>query len=160
MQAEPQKEHRWLEALLGDWTMEAVADCGPDQSQTKTEGRESVRSLGGLWVQCEGRGEMPGGGAATMQMTLGYDPQRQKFVGTWIGSMMTHLWVYEGTLDESETVLTLEAEGPDFARPGQMAKYRDVIQLKGPDHRTLTSQLQGEDGDWHAFMWANYYRVK
>jgi hypothetical protein len=39
---------------------------------------------------------MPGGGAATMFLTLGYDPQRERYVGTWIGSMMTHLWGVRG----------------------------------------------------------------
>ena len=34
-----------------------------------------------------------------MIMTLGYDPQKKRFVGTLIGSMMTHLWVYDGALD-------------------------------------------------------------
>lgn len=51
---------------------------------------------------CEGLGEMPGGGIATTMMTLGYDPARKWFVGTFIGSMMTHMWVYAGT------VLTLD----------------------------------------------------
>jgi hypothetical protein len=54
---------------------------------------------------------MPGGAATTM-MTLGYDPHRKRYVGTWIGSMMTHLWVYGCELDASERVLTLNAEGP------------------------------------------------
>lgn len=54
---------------------------------------ESVRSLGGLWILAEGQSEMPGGGAATTMMTLGYDAQKQRYVGTWIGSMRTCLWV-------------------------------------------------------------------
>ena len=53
-----------------------------------------------------------------MIMTLGYDPQKKRFVGTWIGSMMTYLWVYDGELDASGKVLTLNAEGPNMQVAG------------------------------------------
>ena len=160
MQAEPQKEHQWLQKLVGEWTYEHEAPAEPGKPAEKWTGTESVRSLGGLWVQAEGQGEMPGGGTATMQMTLGYDPQRQRYVGTWIGSMMTHLWVYDGELDAAERVLTLNAEGPDMATEGKMAKYQDIIEFKSDDHRVLTSRVLGDDGQWHQFMTANYYRRK
>jgi hypothetical protein len=42
---------------------------------------------------------VPGGGLARMLMTLGYNPQTRRYTGTWVGSMMTHLWVYDGWLD-------------------------------------------------------------
>lgn len=158
MKAEPQKEHQWLHKLVGEWMSEA--QMGPDQVAEKCQGTETVRSLGGLWVVAEGQGEMPGGGAATMIMTIGYDPQRKRYVGTWVGSMMTHLWLYDGALDAQEKVLTLETEGPDFGTPGKLAKYRDVIEFVGDDHRTLTSHVLGEDGQWRRFMTANYRRKK
>ena len=106
----------------------------------------------------EGQGEMPGGGDARMLLTLGYDPQRQRFVGTWLGSMMTHLWIYEGELDPNERVLTLNAEGPSFAAPEKRARYQDIIEIISPDHRTLTSRTQGDDGQWTQFMQAHYRR--
>jgi hypothetical protein len=162
MQATPQKEHRWLQGLVGEWTSEAEMSMEAGQPTEKCKGTESVRSLGDLWVLAEGRGEMPGGGAATMMLTLGYDPQKQRFVGTWVGSMMTHLWVYDGFLDAAGRVLTLEAEGPDMSDmsgPGaKMAKYRDVITLESDDHRVLTSHMLGDDGQWQPFMTAHYRR--
>lgn len=158
MHAEPQKEHEWLKKLLGQWTIETDASPAPDAPPEKLKGSERVRSIGDLWVVCEGQGEMPGGGMAAMQLTIGYDPQKQRFVGTWIGSMMTHLWVYEGELDAAGKVLTLNSEGPDFGAPGKMAKYRDVIEIKADDHRTLTSYAQGPDGQWHKFMTATFRR--
>ena len=93
-------------------------------------------------------------------MTLGYDPQRRRFVGTFIGSMMTHLWVYDGVLDAAEKVLTLDTEGPDMAVEGKIAKYKDVIEFKSDDHRVLTSHVLGDDGKWHGFMTAHYRRRK
>lgn len=158
MMEEAQKEHRWLEQLVGEWTSEAVGDMGPDKPAETCHGTESVRALGGYWIVAEGRGEMPGGGPASMMMTIGYSPQKQRYVGTWVGSMMSHLWIYEGTLDAAGKVLTLETEGPDFGAPGKLAKYRDVIELVSPDHRTLTSHVLGEDGQWRRMMTANYRR--
>jgi hypothetical protein len=72
--------------------------------------------------------------------------------------MMTYLWVYDGSLDASGKVLTLYAEGPDFAAEGKMAKYRDVIEFKSDDHRTLTSHMLGDDGQWHEFIQAHHRR--
>jgi hypothetical protein len=160
MHAEPQKEHQWLQKLVGEWTSEVEAAMGPDKPTEKFKGTESARSLGGLWVLCEGRGEMPGGGTANTIMTLGYDPARGKFVGTFVASMMTHLWVYEGTLDSAGKVLTLDTEGPGMAGDGKMVKYKDVIEFKSDDHRTLTSHMLGDDGKWQQFMTAHYRRKK
>jgi hypothetical protein len=132
---------------------------GPDQPASKSRGSEVVRSLGGLWIVAEGEGEMPGGGTAKTVMTLGYDPQGRRYVGTFIASVMTHLWVYNGSLDAAERVLTLDTEGPDFSGR-EMAKYEDVIEFVDDDHRVLTSRALGDDGNWHQFLTAHYRRVK
>ena len=160
MNTEPQKEHQWLHKLVGEWTYETEATMEPGKPPVKCGGTESVRSLGGLWILAEGRGEMPGGGPATMIMTLGYDPGWRRYVGTWVGSMMTHLWMYDGALDAAERVLTLDSEGPSMVGDGTMAKYRDVIEIKSDDHRLLTSHLLGDDGTWSRFMTASYRRKK
>ena len=161
MRAEPQKEHHWLQKLVGEWQMEAEAVMGPGQPNVKTRGSERVRSLGGLWVVCEGEGEMPGGGTGYSIMTLGYDPRAKRYVGTWVGSMMTHMWVYDGSLDAAGRVLTLNAEGPDFAAGGEKnAKYQDIIEMVTDDHRTLTSRTPGPDGKWVQFMQAHYRRTR
>jgi hypothetical protein len=159
-QAEPQEEHQWLQKLVGEWSLEAEMTMAPGEPPKKTTGTESVRSVGGLWVVAEGQGEMPDGGAGTSIMTLGYDPQKKQYVGTWIGSMMTHLWIYEGSLDAGERVLTLNSEGPSMSGDGTLAKYQDVIELKSDDHRILTSRMPGEDGKWQVFMTAHYRRKK
>jgi len=160
MMAEPQKEHEWLQKLVGEWTYESEATMEPDKPPKRFSGTENVRSLGGLWILAEGQGEMPGGGTATTMMTLGYDPQKKRFVGTWVGSMMTYLWVYDGELDAAERVLTLNAEGPSMATEGKIQKYRDVIEFKNDNHRVLTSHMLGDDGEWHGFMTANYRRKR
>jgi hypothetical protein len=158
MQAKPQAEHQWLDQLVGDWTYESQCSMGPDQPEIKTQGSESVRSLGGMWVLCEGRGKMPDGDEASMIISLGYDPQQKKYVGTFIGSVMSHLWIYKGSLDSTGKILTLDTEGPSFAEEGKLAKYQDIIEIVDKNHRTLSSQTQGPDGNWVKFMTMHYRR--
>jgi hypothetical protein len=158
MKVEPQQEHQWLEKLVGEWTWESEAPMEPGQPPSKFTGTESVRSLGGVWTVGEGRGD--GEGDDTTIMTLGYDPAKQRFVGTFMGSMMTNLWIYEGELDPESKVLTLDAEGPSFVDAGKTAKYKDRMEIKSDDHRVLTSHYLGDDGEWHEFMTAHYYRKK
>jgi hypothetical protein len=160
MNAEPQKEHRWLQKLVGDWTYHTEASAAPGQPPLKATGTETVRSIGDIWVQARGEGEMPGGGQATSVMTLGYDPKKQRFVGTWIGSMMKHMWTYDGRLDAAERVLTLDSEGPSMADDGTMARYQDVIELKNDGRRTLTARVLEADGTWKQFMTTEYRRTK
>jgi hypothetical protein len=149
MKVEPQEEHRWLERLVGEWTV---------SSGEGGEWVERVRSLDGLWVVAEGHGRMPDGSPAVTMMTLGYDPRRQRYVGTWVGSMMSHLWVYEGTLEEGGKVLPLDCEGPDFETEGRLARYQDIITIEDDDHRTLTARMQSADGTWKQLMSMRYRR--
>ena len=93
-------------------------------------------------------------------MTLGYDPVLKHFVGTFVASVMTHLWVYHGSLDAAGKVLTLDTEGPSFSGDGKMVKYQDIIDFVSDDHRTLSSQGLGADGKWSQFMKAHYRRKK
>ncbi len=158
IEAQVQKEHQWLQRLVGEWTYETEA-AEPGKPPEKVSGTERVRSLGGVWIVAEGEGEMPCHGRATTLMTLGYDPQKKGYVGTWIGSMMTYLWVYDGALDAAGKVLTLDSEGPDMATEGKLAKYQDIIELVSDDHRMLRSRVLGDDGKWHQFMTAHYRRT-
>jgi hypothetical protein len=158
MTAGPTEQHRWLEQWVGEWQYDTVATMGPGQPDERHTGSERVRSLGGLWIVCEGRGTMPGGGEATTLMTLGWDPARARFVGTWCGSMMTHLWRYDGSLDAERRVLTLETEGPSFSGEG-LAAYRDAFEVRSRAERVLTSHARDADGGWHQFMTATYRRV-
>jgi hypothetical protein len=158
MKAEPQKEHKWLHKLVGEWTYETDAPPQPGQASQKATGTESVRSLGDVWILAEGQGEMPGGDRATTLMTLGYDPDKKRFVGTWVGSMMTYLWVYDGELDRNERVLTLNSIGPSMTGKGKTTEYQDVIEFKSDDHRTLTARMLDDAGTWQQLMVVSYRR--
>src|SRR4051794_27748290 len=157
MHSTPQREHQWLHKLVGEWVSEIESRMGPDQPVMTHRGTEVVRSLGGLWTIGESEGGMPGGDTAKTIMTLGCDPRIGRYVGTFVASMIPNLWIYSGTLDETEKVLTLETEGLDFAQKA-MARYNDVITFVDDNYRTMTAQVLGEDGKWTQFMTAHYRR--
>ncbi len=164
MNAEPQKEHQWLSKLIGEFTFESECSMGPDQPPMKAAGTEIVRSLGGLWTIAEGECGAAvecseGAGGWKSIMTLGFDPATKRFVGTFVATMMTHLWTYNGSLDAAERVLTLDTIGPNFT-DGSLIKYQDLIEIHSDDYRTLSSQTIGSDGQWHKFMTAHYRRKK
>ncbi|POR50428.1 DUF1579 domain-containing protein [Bosea psychrotolerans] len=159
MKAEPQKEHEWLAELVGEWATEMDCSMGPDQPRQTFKGTESVRSLGGLWTLGEGRGEMPDGCTGRTLMTLGFDPAKGRFVGSFIGSMMTHQWLYDGALDETGTALVLDSEGPAMSGDGSLSAYRDIMTIVSPDHRILTSSVPDGNGGWTEFMTARYRRT-
>ncbi|WP_040485307.1 DUF1579 domain-containing protein [Lutibaculum baratangense] len=161
MNPEPQDEHRWLQKLVGDWTVTMSAECGAaGEAPQDVSWSETVRALNDLWIVGEGSGAMPDGTPVTTIITLGYDPRVKAFVGTWIGTMMTHMWVYRGSLDDSGKVLTLDCEGPDFENPERTLRYQDVITILDDDRRTLTGRVQGADGEWKVMMVAHYTRTR
>lgn len=159
MQETPLREHEWLMKFVGEWTYESEATM-LSGDVSKFSGTESVRSLGDFWIIGEGRGKMPDGDPATTIITLGYDPLKGKYVGTFVGSMMPNLWIYEGALQDGETEIHLDAEGPDMTDERKTTKYRDVVEWENNDHRILTSFAQAEDGQWRPFMTGHYRRVK
>lgn len=155
----PSKEHDWLQKLVGSWRYESEMSCGPDQPTMKASGTEVTRSVGGAWIVGEGTGPMPDGEPATMIITVGYDPAKKKYVGSWIGSMMPMLWVYEGEVDPAGKKLSLYSTGPKMTGEG-MAPYCDAIEIVDDNHRIFTGSMQGDDGKWTTFMTSHYYRTK
>ena len=151
--------HVWLQRMVGEWTTEGEATM-PDGSKDTTTGKESVRKLGEYWVVSEATASMPGDDEeGTMIVSLGFDRHKGRFVGSWVGSMMMNLWVYDGELDADGT-LHLDTEGEDMADETKTAPYRDSIHWESDDVRTLTSHYKDEKGEWQPFMTVRSTRVK
>lgn len=151
-----QAEHEWLQQLVGEWQCEMPYDeSGKTHMVT-----EIIRPIGDLWIQMETNGKTPSGTPFTSQLTLGFDPKKGKFVGSWIGSPMSYLWVYEGTLNESKTRLTLNSEGPmPDGENVNMVKVKEIIEIRGPNERTFSSSILGNDGEWKQLFITTSRRV-
>lgn len=152
MQEEQTKHHEWLMQLVGKWSFEHEANMGPGTEPSTMTGTEIVRPLGKLWIIAEMHSPMPDGSDMNAITTLGYDPKQGAFVGNWVGSPMTHMFIYKGHLDETTGTLTLDTTGPSFDDPNQSSEYQDIYQLISPNERAFASQVKQADGSWHRFM--------
>jgi hypothetical protein len=151
--AKVREEHGFLEKLLGTW------DVTSEMSANETW-IETVRSLQGIWYVAEGSGNMPdGGGPATTILTLGFSAEKNKYIGSWIGSMMDHMWVYEGDVEPDGKTLSLYTQGPKMSGEG-MADYREQIVFLDDDNRVFNSSVKEADGSWRQFMEARYSRKR
>jgi hypothetical protein len=149
--AKPREEHGFLEKMVGTW--DVTSEMSGD-----TPWVEVVRSLHGIWYVAEASGDMPGGeGSATTLMTLGYDAAKGRYVGTWLGSMMDYLWVYEGEVEPDGKTLNLYTTGPAMHEAGT-AEYREQIIFQDDDHRLFNSSAKQPDGSWKQVMEARYRR--
>ncbi len=153
-----EKEHVWLQKFAGEWTTESEGTAGPGQPSIECKGTVKSKMLGQFWVINEIENDVQGVQMKGLQ-TIGYDSESKKFVGTWVDNMLNHLWKYEGAVDESGTTLRLEADGPNFAEPGKVAKFRDAYEFVSDDHIIATSSMQGADGKWVTFMTGHMHRV-
>ncbi len=148
---QPGPEHNWLQQMVGEWETEMQAYMEPGEPPVVSQGTETIRPLGEFWTISDIEGTMmdkPFLG----NLTLGYDAKKQKYVGTWVDSMTGHLWQYDGTVDESGKVLTLEAEGTCPMHPGRTTTFRDIIEFQDENTKTWTSKMLDENGQWVTVM--------
>lgn len=143
----PEKEHQWLQQFVGEWESEGEINMEPGKPPMKCTGTETARALGEFWVVSDIKGtfmDQPMSGI----FTIGYDPEKKKFVGSWIDSMSSYMWKYKGTLNSASNMLTLESEGPCPMAGGEIRKVKEVMEVKSKDHRVMTSSVEVEDGKW------------
>jgi hypothetical protein len=153
----PTTEHEWLQKFVGDWDAEVEMVMEPGKPPMKTKGTNRDRMLGGFWMISEGGNEEMG---YKFLLTLGYDPKKKKYIGSWTDSMTSYLWRYEGTVNPAGNTLTLETEGPSPMTPDKLTKFREVTEFKGKDLRVFTSSALGGDGKWNTFLTVTARRKK
>ena len=154
----PQKEHEWLQQLVGEWTSDYKISM-PGEPDMVCKGTETVSSLGGFWTISEGTVSFEGM-TNESRMTLGYDPAKKQYIGTYADGMGSHLWHYTGSVDESGKALTLDTGGPCPMKGGAMTDFRETLTITDADHRTFTSAMKNDDGTWTTFVTVNYTRKK
>lgn len=139
----PGKEHDWLKQLEGEWDCAAEFYHGPEPMKMKAT--ESARmSLNGFWLTTTFKGEFFGA-PFEGRVVLGYSPYKKKYVGTWVDSMIPHLFASEGELDAAGKVLSMSVDAV-HPETGQPVKERWVTEIAGPDKHTFTFYGPGPDG--------------
>jgi hypothetical protein len=157
--ATPAAEHKLLEQFAGEWTGECQIEM-PGQEPITCTAAETTRMMGGLWLVATGKGEMPDGQTGESMITLGYDPKKKSYVGTFVCSVQDYMWEYTGKFDASGKKLILSTEGPSMLDPTKTAKYEEVLETVDANHKTFTSSIQLPDGKWQELVKMTYTRVK
>ncbi|MBL8060866.1 MAG: DUF1579 domain-containing protein [Chthonomonas sp.] len=148
----PEKEHAWLQQLVGEWNVSTEMTM-PDGSAATGTGHESVKSLNGLWAYVEGEGNMPDGGKMRYFSGIGFDVTFKKYTGFWIADVSSHMWKYDCELSADGKRLTMNCVGPNMmGGEGETANYRDVIEIIDANTRTLTASGEFANGEWVQFM--------
>lgn len=151
----PLKQHAWLQRFAGEWDALVETYMEPGQPPMQMKGVTRARILGGFWLLEEGRNlEMP----YEFVLTLGYDAAQSRYVGTWVDSMVGYLWRYQGSVDSTGNILTLDTEGPNPMDEGRIGKVREVTEFKSNDLRVLTSSRVNPDGSLTRFMTVTLHR--
>lgn len=158
--SEPTKEHEFLKKFVGQWEVKSKGSAGEGQDAVVMTGTMDSKMFGRFWLVNNCSYDMNGTPMMKAVQTLGYDPEKKKYIGTWIDTMMNKMWIYEGTVNDAGTKIVLEADGPHMTEPGKTMKFRDAFEFKSDDEIIATSMFQGDDGEWTMMMTGTATRKK
>lgn len=160
--AKPAPEHTFLKKFAGNWDCDNEAFFSPGQPPAKSKGTMKCRMLGNFWVLADIDTEVDEENKDDVEYrglgTFGFDASKKKYMGTWVDSMSSTMWRYEGKVDGNKLILL--TEGPNPFEQDKTVKARDTWQFKGEDVVVLTSEFVGDDGKYFTVMKATCKRVK
>lgn len=153
-------EHKGLAAEVGAWDAVSKMWFAPGTEPMGGTAVETNKMLGKMWLISEYKGEMmraPFVGHGQ----FGYDPQKKKYVGTWIDTFSPYLSVMEGTLDEKTMTLTMMSKGID-PMTGKETVSKMVSTMIDHDHKKfqIFMPVEGKEGEWWKQMEIEYTRRK
>ncbi|MBL8889024.1 MAG: DUF1579 domain-containing protein [Planctomycetaceae bacterium] len=153
---EPTAQHKILAKEVGQWegVMKAYMDPnGPPMEMSVVE--TNVLLDGGLWLLSEfDAGPFKGRGQ------FGFDPDKKKFIGTWLDNQTTALSLMEGTYDEKTGELTYLSTVKNPAT-GADTPTKQISKFVNDNQREFVAYMQNADGKtWDKWMEISYKRKK
>lgn len=157
---QPSAEHEGFKHEVGVWDAESKTWMAPDAEPILSKGVETNRMHGPMWLVSEFESEIMGA-PYNGHGQFGYDPKKQKYVGTWIDNYSPHLTVMEGTMDEATKTLTMMSEGYNMMT-GEKETSKMVSKMIDDDHKKfeIFGPVPGKPGEWWKKMEINYTRRK
>lgn len=128
----PSKEHEILQRDVGDWTITGKI-MAPEGMQ-EFVGEEKVVAIGKFWTVSHYSSNAMGGLKGSS--TIGFDPAKKQFVGTWVDSFMPSVTHMHGKYDEKTKTMTLETKG--IGMDGKPMPGKIVIKYKDQNSHTFT----------------------
>jgi hypothetical protein len=135
--ATPGTPHKLLGRLAGSWTTQTRSFMEADKPPMESTGTcQQKMLLDGRYLQQEYASEMMGSPFTGINL-LGYDNHTKKYVSTWIDSMSTGIYYFEGTASEDGNVITQECSYDDPVRGSML--WRSVTRIV--DDNTLKYEM-------------------
>lgn len=155
----PTAEHEMLKRDVGTWDAKIKTYMGgPDAPPEVSEGVETNRMLGDLWVVSDFQGSFAGM-PFTGHAQVGFDSKADRFVMSWIDSVSTSLMTLQGTYDPSSKTLTMTGKAYDPSL-GKEVEQKSVTRYIDEDHRVFTMSMKAPElgDDWVKGMEIEYTR--
>jgi hypothetical protein len=112
----PGSQHRLMASLAGSWTTRTKARTEPGKPPMETTGScEQKMILDGRYLQQEYTGDMMGETFTGINL-IGYDNHTRKYVSTWVDSMSTAIYYFEGTASADGKTITQKCSYDDPVR--------------------------------------------
>jgi len=133
----PGAPHKMLAKWVGSWITRTRVWMEPDKPPSEGTGAcEQKMIFDGRYLQQEYTGEMMGS-PFTGANIIGYDNHTKKYVSTWIDSMSTGIYYFEGTASPDGKIITQESSYDDPVRGPTV--WRSVTRIV--DDNTLEYEM-------------------
>jgi len=150
--------HQQLAYLEGTWTTRTRSYMEPDKPPMETTGTCVQKMLlGGRYLQQVYTGDMMGDPFSGINI-IGYDNHTGKYVSTWIDTMSTGIYYFEGTMAADGWTITQECSYDDPVR-GPMT-WRSVTRFVDGDTMEVGMYLRPQGGEEEKAMEMTVTRVQ
>jgi hypothetical protein len=130
--AKPGPEHKVLDPLVGTWAAKMKMWLEPGKEPTTSDGTMTTKwIMDGLFLEQSVDSKFMNMPFKGLGIT-GYDPNKKKYVGTWIDSMGPGIMIMEGTYDDKTKTFTTVADEVD--PKGKKSKFRSSVKIMSADH--------------------------
>ena len=153
----PGKPHQLLAKMEGHWKTRTKHWMSPDQPAMTTEGTcDQKMILEGRFLHQEFRGDMMGAPFTGIGVN-GYDNHTKKYVSTWMDSMGTGIYYFEGTADAEQRTITQECDYDDPVK-GPLT-WRSITRFVNDDTHEFEMYSIDESGKEEKMMEITYTRA-
>ena len=153
---QPTKEHHLLLNHVGNWRVECTYFMDPSHPPFEVVASETIEMVGHFWSQSRFKADM-GEFVLEGSATMGFDPDKRKWVSTWIDNANPTLFHVEGDLDEDAGVLEMVGRGPSPVDEEETT-YRTVEKAIDQNTRTLDMYVTLPTGDELQMFSYTYHR--
>lgn len=156
----PGPEHRYLDALVGDFRAAILAwPSGEEPPQTSGGTSSNTWIAGGRFLVCELSGDI-GGRPWERRSVLGYDRGRESFVETRVDSSTTEMpgiAVGRENLDKGEIVFTRTVEDSVL---GKSVSLREILTIESWNAHRLELWFDPAGGEAYKALEIRYERIR